>query len=281
MGAYAPSTNFKRKDYMPQGDPDKAITGAELANEFANVSRAINSMVPGTYSPIVDYRAKDALIAGTVLKLVSGVELNVEFAAIATAITAIGYSTYTKTKDFAAADAAHGTVLGADLQIEFDAIRLAVKTAWVTGGGNTAGGWVAGLVSGGTVGFTAAALVGNERGFLVTGGHGTAPGAVAGGTLNSGSLAGGTDIGVITDNYSAVELSVQIRVLTSALRASPRTAYFTSVTIAGITTIRTVAAADLFNQNVVGLYTQLEWIWNPGSGITHMTVSNAYSAVFV
>lgn len=281
MPAYQPGTSFGRKDYLPQGDPDKVITGAELQAELENISRAINSMIPGSYTPTTNFRRKDALTHGATAKLINGDLVDDEFDAIAVAIATLGWgASYTKTTDFSAKQLAHSTVLGADYDLEFSAIRTAIKLAW-DGGGGTAIYWVSG---GGFVNFTAATLPDTGpatlRGLsritdMVTNGPAT---VTAGGTYNYGSLAGqSTDLAIFTDNGGMNFLNVGLRVLTSALRNTPQTAYFSSVTISGVTAIR-LASAATFTSYVDGLYTVLSWRWE--GSVSLMAASSTYTANF-
>jgi hypothetical protein len=132
--AYIPHGNFRRKDYLASGDPDKLITGAEIAEEFAAVAAAINSHTPGTYTVATAFRPKDFLATGEALKIVSGIEIDAEFDAIATGITALGGS-YTKTYDFTDLHNTDAEILGLHFAIEFAAISTAIETIRATSGG--------------------------------------------------------------------------------------------------------------------------------------------------
>lgn len=53
MSDYTPITNFRRKDTLPTGTPDKLITGAELQDEFDAIETAVATKIdaadlPGT-----------------------------------------------------------------------------------------------------------------------------------------------------------------------------------------------------------------------------------------
>jgi len=124
--AYIPQTNFRRKDFLASGDPDKLITSAEVAAEFEAVQRAINSHTAATYTITTNFWPKDFLPTGTLLKIVSGIELDAEFDAIETAVAAIGGS-YTKTYDFTTFHNTDEEILGLHLMIEFRAISVEIE----------------------------------------------------------------------------------------------------------------------------------------------------------
>lgn len=41
MANYTKGTDFRSKDYLPSGDPDKVVSGAEIDSEFNNIATAI------------------------------------------------------------------------------------------------------------------------------------------------------------------------------------------------------------------------------------------------
>lgn len=134
MLSYIPQTNFRRKDFLGSGDPDKLITSAELAAEFTAVQSAINSHTASTYIISTSFRPKDFLPTGTLLKIVSGLEIDVEFDAIEIAVAAIGGS-YTKTYDFTTFHNTDAEILGEHLMIEFSNISIAIEDIRATGPG--------------------------------------------------------------------------------------------------------------------------------------------------
>jgi hypothetical protein len=122
---YIPQCNFRRKDNLASGDPEKMVVGAELSCEFLAVQRAINSASPGLYTITTDFRAKDSLPHGNNAKLVRGTALSTEFTNIATAIATLGGS-YTPVYDGATLDSGTAEITGDPIQDEFDAISLAI-----------------------------------------------------------------------------------------------------------------------------------------------------------
>lgn len=134
MIAYIPQTNFLRKDFLASGDPDKLITSAELASEFAAVQAALNSHTAATYTVATAFRPKDFLPTGTAAKIVSGIEIDAEFDAIEVAVAALGGS-YTKTYDFTNFHNTDAEILGQHLMIEFRAVSTAVEAIRATSGG--------------------------------------------------------------------------------------------------------------------------------------------------
>ena len=126
MLTYIPSTNWRRKDFLPQGDPDKIITSAELHVEFVAVQRSINS-AGGSYTITTNFLPKDSLARGEPEKIVDGYEIAAEFAAIETAIAGLGGS-YTHTWDFEELHDTDEEILGLHFHTEFYAIADAIET---------------------------------------------------------------------------------------------------------------------------------------------------------
>ena len=142
---------------------------------------------------------------------------------------------------------------------------------------------------GGTVVFVAAAISG--AGGSSTRGYNSATAAnwignpttcAAAGTLTSGRIAGKTDFGIGTYVGSGFELSVRIRVVTGTGRASPQTAYFTGLTIAGIKSGATAAGAAFVTDTTSDVgYTTYKWVWSGGSAPSAlMANATGYTAVF-
>lgn len=152
MPFYIPITNFRRKDTVYSGSPEKSITGRELYEEFKAISNAINSMGPDRYQVGTNFAVKDSLTTGNTLKKVSGEELDTEFNTIAFALNSIGgnYIPATIFYDIPLGDVIYGSAL----QDEFDAIKIATKLQWdkyyrLTGGVGAGGTGSGGAGSGG------------------------------------------------------------------------------------------------------------------------------------
>ena len=158
MPFYIPITNFRRKDTVYSGSPEKSITGRELYEEFKSISNAINSMGPDRYQVGTNFAVKDSLTTGNTLKKVSGEELDTEFNTIAFALNSIGgnYIPATIFYDIPLGDVIYGSAL----QDEFDAIKIATKLQWdkyyrLTGGTGSGGTGSGGAGSGGVSSRTA------------------------------------------------------------------------------------------------------------------------------
>lgn len=131
---YIPQGNFRRKDFLGSGDPDKLIVAAELAVEWEAIQRAINSHSSGSYTIATAFRPKDSLAHGNPLKVVNGVDLDGEFDRISTALIALGGS-YAPVYDGAALDAADTEITGDPIQDELERISLDIETIRATAGG--------------------------------------------------------------------------------------------------------------------------------------------------
>lgn len=107
------------------------------------------------------------------------------------------------------------------------------------------------------------------------------PAAIAG-TRVSGSVQGYTDVGIKTFLNGVPEIVMVLRVPTSELLPSPQTAYFTSLSIAGITTTPLLASAATLSTNTSQPgFTQLLWNWGPAAfDLTHFTPAQQYTALF-
>lgn len=127
MLSYIPQGNFRRKDFLGTGDPDKLVTAAELAVEWDAIQRAINSHTTGSYTIATAFRPKDSLAHGDPLKLVKGTDLDGEFDRISTALIALGGS-YVPVYDGAALDAADTEITGDPIQDELERISLDIET---------------------------------------------------------------------------------------------------------------------------------------------------------
>lgn len=125
MVPYVKQFRFRRKDFLASGDPDKLITGAELASEFKAIARALNSHTVGTYTIITNFAPKDTLPHLAPLKIVDGNELEAEFTAVRTAIIALG-GTYTRVYNFTTLHNADAEILGLHFEAEFGAIEDAI-----------------------------------------------------------------------------------------------------------------------------------------------------------
>mgnify|MGYP000844798469 CR=1 FL=1 len=158
------------------------------------------------------------------------------------------------------------------------------ENGYGTGGGYTpgiGGGYQSGGVPvGGVVNFTCANIgsgSGGSNGGSVHGVStfewaslttGTGTYGIAG-TVNSGSISGETNLMIASRPGSGTYLIVRLRVLTSTLRPSPATAYFTTVSVSSKAVGPfTHAMRDHFATAVDGAYTILEWGWEELSGVS-------------
>lgn len=126
MISYIPQTNFRRKDFLASGNPDKLIVAAELASEFEAIQRSFNSHTTGLYTVTTAFRPKDFFPTGTPGKLVRGTELDTEFDNIAIALAVFGCS-YTPAYDGAALDAADAEITGTPIQVELESIATCIE----------------------------------------------------------------------------------------------------------------------------------------------------------
>ncbi len=109
-------------------------------------------------------------------------------------------------------------------------------------------------------------------------GSGGANPVTPGGTVVSGTLAGYSDIGLLTTGEIGGELFIALRVPTSEVRASPQTAYWTDVTISGTPNFGPYAAEDAaFVSGVDGEFTIFQWFFFPGQQFVD---GNTYTAEF-
>lgn len=132
--------------------------------------------------------------------------------------------------------------------------------------------------TGGTISLTAGQLpVGSSASGLSTFIFGGQPVA---GTLVSGDLAGYTAVQIFWAGDTGGELRVRLQVPDADVRASPQTAYFTGLSIAGVTSGTITAAAATFASSSSGGFTTYTWLWFSGSLAGSMVDGNSYSAVF-
>lgn len=132
------------------------------------------------------------------------------------------------------------------------------------------------VATGGTIVFTAAQLA-----------SGTTPAGISrfdfnsqgvGGVLTSGDFAGYNDYQIYWVNAAGGQLHVALRIPTTSVRASPQTAFFTNINIAGVTSGTITAASATFTTTIQGSDTVYEWVWPSGSLAGPITKNLAYTA---
>ncbi len=106
----------------------------------------------------------------------------------------------------------------------------------------------------------------------------TGGGFTPGGTLNSGNVTGYDDINVVRTGDVGGSLEVDLLVPTSDLRASPQTAYFTTVDVPGLFGAPLTAASATFSTSVSGTDTILRWVWS--GGVPEFAVDTSYTVNF-
>jgi hypothetical protein len=136
VAGYIPITNFRVKDSFPEGEPSKAVTGAELAAEFESIAVSVRSMVGG-YTPLTNFRTKDLLPTGSAEKIIDGAELDAEFDAVHALFNSVPGWSYTRITTFAS----ETTVTGALIDDEFRGLSNALVEMWALGGGSPGGAW--------------------------------------------------------------------------------------------------------------------------------------------
>lgn len=154
-------------------------------------------------------------------------------------------------------------------------------------------GFVQAQVVGGTVVFTAAPIDGAggaiPAGLLTYTAYdfiGSPTVSSPSGTLISGDIAGFASVAVATYGGSGDEMVIGLRVPNAGVRANPQTAYWTSVSIAGVTASRSALSADEFATDTTSEpgYTHFKWRFTPffpAPPITTMSDGVSYTAVFL
>lgn len=256
MGIYKPLTNFRLKDSLAPGNPQKLIVGAELQREFEAINASVDSMVGGYNGPLVNYAAKDLLTTGNSSKKVLGAEIDTELAAVDTAMTSVTGWSYTPTTTFAS----EATVKGDLLQDEFDALGLLLKSRWEAGAtGSTApeGPFWSNPVIGFSI--TAGAMTANgspitDRGYANVDATGFGFYNYLGGTLVSDTLGSG-----LTTKLFSFGGTFMVMILEGA--SAPGATPFTSFKYTDSLAIeRTITFASAFNTTVSG--NMRRWAWD-------------------